>query len=160
TEKERDFLQKAPPAEPLKPGGYCGCGYGRPFRTCCMSKPPKLRPAWHERSIRERNMMFQNGIVNVLGLDKENDWTVVRRNLNDEKISKLYHLYEGLWPLETDLLALLPKPDGHLRAIYTGSIHPTTITDFALGSPLYFREVMIEHPFVHAGVLADRYNPV
>jgi hypothetical protein len=160
TETERDFLKKAPPAEPLKPGSYCGCGYGRPFQACCMSKPAQLRPAWNERSIRERNIMFQNAIVNVLGLDKEDDWTMVRRNLTDEKISKVYHLYEGLWPLETDLLALLPKPDGDLRAIYTGSIHPTTITDFALGSPLYFREVMIEHPFVHAGMLADKYNPV
>lgn len=125
-----------------------------------MSKPARLRPSWNERSIRERNMMFQNAIVDVLGLDKEKNWTLVRRNLTDEKISEIYHLYEGLWPLETDLLALLPKPDGDLRAIYTGSIHPMTITDFALSSPLYFREVMIEHPFVHAGTLADKYNPV
>jgi hypothetical protein len=69
-------------------------------------------------------------------------------------------LYEGLWPLETDLLTLLPKPDGIARAIYTGSIHPTTITEFALGASLYFGEMIIEHPFVHAGTLADKFNPV
>ena len=30
---------------------------------------------------------------------------------------KFYSLYEALWPLETDLLALLPKPDGVARAV-------------------------------------------
>ncbi|WMT72004.1 DUF4238 domain-containing protein [Bradyrhizobium sp. Ash2021] len=160
TEKERDFLKKRLPTEPLKPGDLCGCGYGRTFEACCMLKPVPLRPAWSERSIRERNMMLQNGIVNVLGLDGDKDWTQVRRDLTDEQISKIYRLYEGLWPLETDLLALLPKPDGMARAIYTGSIHPTTITDFALGASLYFGEVIIEHPFVHAGTLADKFNPV
>lgn len=104
--------------------------------------------------------MLQNGILNVLELRGDDDWNAVRRRLTDEQISKVYQLYEGLWPLETDLLELLPKPDGRSRAIYTGPIHPATITDFALGSVLYFGEVLIEHPFVHAGILKSEFNPV
>jgi hypothetical protein len=80
--------------------------------------------------------MFQNGIVNVLGLEQGKDWPRVRRDLTDEQISRIYSLYEALWPLETDLLQLLPKPDGIPRAVFTGSIHPTTITEFALGASL------------------------
>ena len=72
--------------------------------------------------------MLQNGIVNVLELESGKDWVQVRRELTDEKISKIYNLYEALWPLETDLLALLPKPDGEARAVYTGSIHPRRST--------------------------------
>jgi hypothetical protein len=159
TEKERDFLRKDPPLKPLKPGDVCGCGYGRSFKACCMLKPIALRPTWNERSIRERNLMLQNGIVNVLGLEQK-DWTQVRRDLTDEQISKIYSLYEGLWPLETDLLALLPKPDGIARAVYTGSIHPATITDFALGASLYFGELIVEHPFVHAGTVKSDFSPV
>jgi hypothetical protein len=71
-----------------------------------------LRPAWNETSIRERNLMLQNGIVNVLEPDSGKDWIQIRRELTDDKISKIYTLYEALWPLETDLIALLPKPDG------------------------------------------------
>jgi hypothetical protein len=160
TEMERDFLKKDPPIRPLKPGDLCGCGYGRSFKACCMSKPIALRPKWNECSIRERNLMLQNGIVNVLGLEREKDWTQVRRDLTDEQISKIYHLYEGLWPLETDLLALLPKPDGTARAVYTGSIHPATITDFALGASLYFGELIVEHPFLHSGTVKNNFSPV
>jgi hypothetical protein len=126
TEKPREFLIKELPAKPLKPGDYCGCGQGKAFKDCCRLKPEALRPAWNEKSIRERNLMLQNGIANVLELEPGKDWTEVRRELTDDKIAKIYQLYEGLWPLETDLLALLPKPDGVARALYSGSIHPSS----------------------------------
>jgi len=160
TEKQRDFLKKDPPTRPLRPGDLCGCGSGRPFKACCEPKPIALRPTWNEPSIRERNLMLHNGIVNVLRLGPRKDWTRVRRDLTDEQISKIYLLYEGLWPLETDLLTLLPKPDGIARAVYTGSIHPTTITDFALGASLYFGELIIQHPFLHAGTVKKKFSPV
>jgi hypothetical protein len=159
TEKPRDFLIKRLPDKPLRPGNYCGCGRGRSFKECCQSKPEALRPAWNEKSIRERNLMLQNAIVNVLDLDSGKDWVQVRRELTDEKIRKIYHIYEGLWPLETDLLALLPKPDGEARAIYTGSIHPESITDFALAAPLYFDELIVAHPFVHPGIMKKEMSP-
>ena len=159
TEKPREFLIKKPPDKPLRPGDYCGCGSGKSFRECCQSKPVALRPAWNEKSIRERNLMLQNGIVNVLELESGKDWVQIRRELTDEKIGKIYNLYEGLWPLETDLLALLPKPDGDARAIYTGSIHPSSITDFVLAAPLYFGELIVAHPFVHSGTMKKEMGP-
>jgi hypothetical protein len=131
TEKQRDFLRKDPPVRPLRPGDSCGCGSGLPFKECCKPRPIALRPTWNEPSIRERNLMLYNGIVGVLGLDQGKDWVKVRRELTDEKISRIYLLYEALWPLETNLFQLLPKADGIARAVYTGSIHPTTITEFA-----------------------------
>lgn len=160
TEKQREFLKKDLPAKPLRAGDMCGCGSGLSFGACCKPKPVALRPIWYERSIRERNFMLLNGIANVLGLNQAKDWLRVRRELTDDQISEVYFLYEGLWPLETDLLALLPKPDGEARAIYTGSIHPETITDFALGASLYFGELLIEHPFLHAGTVKKEFSPV
>tara|TARA_R110002020_G_scaffold133617_17_gene298140 strand:+ start:1358 stop:3841 length:2484 start_codon:yes stop_codon:yes gene_type:complete len=153
TEKPREFLIKSPPDKPLRSSDYCGCGSGKPFKECCKSKPEALRPAWNEKSIRERNLMLQNAIVNVLELESGKDWVQIRRELTDEKIGKIYELYEGLWPLETDLLALLPKPDGEARAVYTGSIHPSSFTDFALAAHLYFGELIVAHPFVHPGIM-------
>jgi hypothetical protein len=55
---------------------------------------------------------------------------------------------------------LLPKPDGNARSLYTGSIHPTTIVEFALGTSLYFGELLIEHPFLHAGTVKKEFSPV
>lgn len=160
TEQPRDFLKKELPDKPLRPRDLCGCGSGRPFRDCCKRKPLALRPAWNEPSIRERNVMLLNGIVNVLDLESGKDWLCVRRDLTDEQISKTYLLYEALWPRETDLLQLLPKPDGDGRAIYTGLIHPETIADFALGASLYFGELIIQHPFLHAGTVKKEFSPV
>lgn len=158
-EKPREFLIKRSPDKPLRPSDHCGCGSAKSFRECCQSKPKELRPAWNEKSIRERNLMLQNAIANVLELESGKDWVQIRRELTDEKIAKIYNLYEGLWPLETDLLALLPKPDGEPRAIYTGSIHPSSITDFALAAPLYFGELIVAHPFVHPGTMKKEMSP-
>ena len=159
-EEEREFLKKEPPSKPLRANDLCGCGSGRAFGVCCRSKPEALRPTWNEQSIRERNLMFFRALHRVLDLSEGRDWLTVRRELTDEKISKVYHLFEGLWPLETDIFQLLPKPDGAARAIYTGSIHPDTIGEFVLGASLYFGELIILHPFVHAGAMAKKISPV
>jgi hypothetical protein len=159
TEKPRDFLLKKVPDRPPRPKDACGCGSGKRFKDCCQSKPEALRTTWTERSIRERNLMLRNAIVNILELESGKDWVQIRRELTDDKISEIYHLYEGLWPLETDLLALLPKPDGAARAVYTGSIHPSSINDFALAAPLYFGELLVPHPFIHSGIISKEYRP-
>ncbi len=159
TEKEREALKKVPSAKELAPGAPCGCGSGRPYRICCKTRPPALRPSWTERSIRERNLVLHRGILSILGLDAGKDWTAVRRELTNDQIKEVYFLYEALWPLETDLLALLPKPDGRPRAVYTGSLHPQSIVEFALGASLYFGELIVETPFVHAGTMAEKYRP-
>jgi hypothetical protein len=159
TEKPRDYLIKKVPDKLRRPEDACGCGSGKSFKECCQSKPEALRPIWNERSIRERNLMLQNGIANVLELQSGKDWVQIRRELTDDKIGKIYHLYEGLWPLETDLLALLPKPDGAARAVYTGSIHPSSITEFAMAAPLYFGELIVAHPFIHSGIIRKEYRP-
>ncbi len=111
-------------------------------------------------SIRQRNLMLFNAIENVLKLEPGKDWVRVRRDLTDEQISMVYSLYEGLWPRETDILQLLPKPDANARAIYTGPIHPNAIRDFALGASIYFGELIIQHPFLHAGTIKKECSPV
>ncbi|MGN6620491.1 MAG: DUF4238 domain-containing protein, partial [Sphingomonas sp.] len=159
TEKEREALKKTPPTKEPAPGAPCGCGSGHPYRICCKTRPITLRSSWTQRSIRERNLVLHRGILSILGLDAGKDWTAVRRELTDDQIKEVYFLYEALWPLETDLLALLPKPDGRPRAVYTGSLHPQSIVEFALGASLYFGELIVETPFVHAGTIAEKFRP-
>ncbi len=160
TEKERKFLKKEPPPKPLRGRDLCGCGSGRPFVGCCRPKPNALRPSWEERSIRERNMMLFAGIARILGLADDRDWVTVRREVTDEKIRDVYALYDALWPLETNLLALLPKPDGQARALYTGILHPSIISNNALGLSLYFDDLLIEHPFIHPRTIKKEFSPL
>ena len=65
----------------------------------------------------------------------------------------------SLWPRETDLSSLLPKPDGTFRSIYTGSPHPKLINEFVLGAPLNFGEIIIQHPFINPMSLAEEMRP-
>tara|TARA_R110000824_G_scaffold390760_12_gene587814 strand:+ start:16214 stop:18247 length:2034 start_codon:yes stop_codon:yes gene_type:complete len=160
TEKEREFLKKKLSTKTLRARDICGCGSGRKFGACCERKRVVLRPTWEERSIRERNLMLFTGISNILGLTEDRDWITVRRDITDEKIRDVYGLYDALWPRETNLLALLPKPDGEARAIYTGVLHPSVISNCALGLPLYFDELLIEHPFVHPRVVNKEFSPL
>lgn len=154
-----EFLLKDPAPNP-RPQDACGCGSGRVYRECCRSLPAALRPSWAEKSIRERNLMLFNALTRLLGLDSGKDWNQVRRELTDETIAQIYRLYSGLWPLETDLIALLPRPDGRARAVYTGSLHPEVMAEFAFGAAPYFGELLIQHPFTHAGLRRPEYNPI
>jgi hypothetical protein len=160
TEKEREFLKKKPPSKPPNARDLCGCGSGRAFGACCKHKPVVIRPTWAERSIRERNLMLFSGISKILGLGKDRDWVTVRREITDEKIRDVYGLYDALWPRETNLLALLPKPDGEARAVYTGILHPSVISNCALGLSLYFDELLIEHPFIHPRTVKKEFSPL
>jgi hypothetical protein len=158
TEKEREYLKKKPPSPRAR--DLCGCGSGRAFNACCERKPLALRPTWAERSIRERNLKLFAGISNILGLVEDRDWVTVRREITDEKIKDVYGLYDALWPRETNLLAMLPKPDGSARAIYTGLLHPSAISNCALGLSLYFDELLIEHPFIHPRTVNKQFSPL
>jgi len=159
TEKEREFLKK-PPSKPPSPRDLCGCGSGRAFGACCQGKPVTLRPTWEELSIRERNLMLFSGIAKILGLTEDRDWVSVRREITDEKITEVYGLYDALWPRETNLLALLPKPDGEARAIYTGILHPSVVSNCALGLSLYFDQLLIQDPFIYPRAVNKKFSPL
>lgn len=159
TEKEREFLQKNVDEKKLGPNDLCGCGSGRQFRGCCKAKSLDLRPTWSELSIRERNIILLRALIDVLGINEGKDWEQARRDINDEDIERIYFLYDALWPLETDLLSLLPKPDGAFRAVFTGLIDPRAVMEFAVGASLYFGEIIMQNSFPHPGVFAKEYNP-
>ena len=104
--------------------------------------------------------MLFNGISKILGITEDRDWVTVRREITDEKIKDVYGLYDTLWPRETNLLAMLPKPDGEARGIYTGVLHPSVISNCALGLSLYFDELLIEHPFIHPRTVNKKFSPL
>lgn len=152
------LLTKAQP--PPRRGGPCGCGSDRSYRLCCEGIPERLRPSWTELSIRERNLALYRGAVEIFGLHPDKTWIDLRREMTDDQIRRIYEVYAAMWPLETDLLQLLPKPDGRPRAVYTGMIHPKAITEFAFGAGLYFGELIVEHPFVHPRTVRKEYSPL
>jgi hypothetical protein len=66
-----------------------------------------------------------------------------------------------LWPTSTDIFGLFPKPDKTLRGLYTGLLDPrSTGIHVLVGLTPYFDEILIEHPFMHPGIIKDEVNPI
>jgi hypothetical protein len=160
TEPRADFLDRRKADLPRRPRDPCGCGSGRPVKTCCAGRAPELRPSWSELSIRERNILHARAIADIVGLADGKNWAAARREFTDEKIAEIHKVFRVFWPLETDLSALLPKPDGRLRALFTGLVDPRMVTEYALGASSYFGELLIQNPFLHPAAVQEKFSPV
>lgn len=155
-----DALAKDVKEADLRPNDPCGCGSGSKYKTCCRGKPEKARTSWKTESIRERNLGFFRGVNAILGTDSGKNWNDVRRELDEEKVKRIHELVGFIWPVDTDLFELLPKPDGCTRAVYTGMLDPRT-TPFAVANAcLYFGDVLVQNPFINPNQVNKEFNPV
>jgi hypothetical protein len=112
-------------------------------------------------SIRERNLIFLRAIEDILGLNAGKTWEEVRRELSDEQVKKIHITYAALWPKDTNITDLLPRPDRRVfRAIYVGLIDPRTIAASVIGLLRYFDEIVVLNPFTNATLMRPEYSPI
>lgn len=159
TSGAHEYLKKR--RRPISKNDACGCGSGRKFRKCCDGVPAEDRPTWDVYSLRERNLMFSRRVQDILGiLGTEKTWKDVQTGLSDEQVKEIHEAFESLWPKDTDITQLLPRPDGKiLRALYLGVLDPRTIAVNVTGWLAYFDEICIPNPFVNAGGIRPEYSP-
>jgi Protein of unknown function (DUF4238) len=144
----------------LGPNDDCGCGSGRKFKYCCKDLPLSDRPTWDVYGIRERNLMFSYAVQGILGLNSGKTWDDVRRELSGEQVKQIHEAFGSLWPEDTDLSELLPRPrNGRLRAVYLGMSDPRTVESSVLGWLPYFDEVVLAHPFINHLRIKPEYSP-
>ncbi len=161
TTPERKHLQKDRVPSGLKPNDPCGCSSGRKYKRCCAAVPERARPSWKVLSIRDRNLTLVNAVVGITGLNRGNNWDDVRRGLSDEQVGRIHGLYGALWPRDTNMMDLLPRPDPRcLRALYMGFIDVRTIASSVTAWLLYFDEIVIINPFVNPTFIKSEYSPV
>jgi hypothetical protein len=85
----------------------------------------------------------------------------VRRELSDEQVAAIHKAFRSLWPEDTDLSELLPRPKkGRFRAVYLGTSDPRTVEAIALGWLPFFDEVVLPHPFVNPIRVRPEYSPI
>lgn len=160
TTRNNDFLKKDLPKTEPGANDLCPCGRGRKYKKCCRGKDILDRPAWDVLSIRERNRMFYLGIHDILGFTEGKTWDDMRKELSNDQVKEIHQLFGALWPTDTDILSLLPKPDQHVRAVYMGVIDLRTISLYATSASLYFDEILIQNPFINPAGLNPEYSPV
>lgn len=160
TAPENNFLKKNIKEKELRPNENCGCGSGKKYKKCCKNKTSFERSSWKELSIRERNIIFHHGICDILGISNNKTWDDVRKELSDTQVKEIHQLYADLWPRDTDIISLLPKPDKNFRALYTGIIDSRIIDIFPTSLSLYFDEIIMQNPFIHPAWFKQDSSPI
>ncbi|MGF6547159.1 YecA family protein [Paraburkholderia youngii] len=154
------YLQRERRATDHGPNNFCGCGSGRKFKHCCKDLLESDRPSWDVYGIRERNLMFCNAVKGILGLTAGKGWDDVRRELSDEQVKRIHEAFGSLWPEDTDLVELVPRPRrGAFRAVYLGASDPRTAEATVLGWLPYFDEVVLAHPFINPFGMKPDFSP-
>ena len=157
---DRNFLKKSTNENTLLRNDNCGCGSGKKYKKCCANIPKDKRTSWSVRSIRERNLALCNAIRDILRIDDGQTWDDVRREITDAQISEIYSFYVLLWPVDTDIYSLLPKPDKKFRALYTGLIDVKSIIGNIINIASHFDEFLIQHPFIYSKHANREISPV
>lgn len=143
---------------------FCPCGSGKKFKKCHLNMEPSITQTNPnmQRSIRERNIIFLNAIVDIFGFNKGKTWDDFRREMSDDQVRELYRVCGWLWPLETDVISLLPKPSEKLRGFYIGETRPNLnlIIRNIVRYSLYTDEVLVVNPFMNPRILASKFNPI
>ncbi|WP_057463321.1 SEC-C metal-binding domain-containing protein [Pseudovibrio sp. POLY-S9] len=160
TTKQHKFLRKSISESTIRRNDNCGCGSGKKYKKCCRAKPADARTTWAVLNIRERNLAFCNAIIDILGLNKGKSWDDVRRELSEEQIADIYGFYGMLWPTDTDIYSMLPKPDESFRGLYTGPLDVRVIGSQALCIAPHFEEFLIQHPVTNPNVVKPEFSPV
>jgi len=159
TSGSHKYLQKKRKTN-VGPNDFCGCGSGRKYMKCCQDRPEQDRPTWDVYSIRERNLMFCRAVKGILGLDSGKTWENVRRDLSDDQVKEIYETFGSLWPKDTEIASLLPRPDPNIsRGIYLGTIDPRTVAANAIGLLTYINEIILPSPFINPAYISSEYSP-
>ena len=159
--KAHEFLTRKSPRKNIAANDFCGCGSAYAYKDCCQRLPVAERPSWEVYGLRERNLMFCNAVTGILGLHDGASWQDVRRTLSDDQVRRIHNVFASLWPDDTDLAALLPRPHPKkLRSVYIGLADPRTIEAAVVGWLPYVDEIVLVNPFFLGRSLKPEFSPI
>lgn len=161
TSKAHEFLTRKSPRKNIAANDFCGCGSAYAFKDCCQSLSAAERPPWDVYGLRERNLMFCNVVQDILRLHDGASWEDVRRTLSDDQVKRIHDAFAALWPEDTDLASLLPRPHPKkLRTVFAGIADPRTVDATVLGWLPYVDEVVVVNPFFLGTRMKPEFSPI
>lgn len=161
TSKSHEFLTRKSPRKNIAANDFCGCGSAYAYKDCCQSLSAIERPPWGVYGLRERNLMFCKGVRGILGLSDGASWDDVRKTLSDDQVKHIHSAFAALWPEDTDLASLLPRPHPRkMRTVFAGIVDPRTVDAAVLGWLPYFDEVVLVNPFFLGTQMKPEFSPI
>jgi hypothetical protein len=139
----------------------CHCPSGKKYKHCCLpldeNRPARISAVHQANSLKEKNLTLLAGAADIFNLKQP--WDKVKSGMTDTRIREFYQFIAALWPVDTDYRALLPKPDGSLRALYLGENDPEMMMENVFRFSLYADEIILVNPFDNPNLVAEKYNP-
>lgn len=161
TSRAQEAIAKPAPASEPDDSLLCPCGNGRHYVDCCKMRPLAERPPWTMLGLRERNVTLVRAVIGILGMDSGKSWEDVRRELSGDQIARMHNVVRTLWPEDTDLASLLPRPEaGRSRAVYMGPSDPRTVSKSVVALVPLFDEIFVLNPFLNPVHLQPKYSPI
>jgi hypothetical protein len=85
----------------------------------------------------------------------------VRRTLSDDQVTRIHGVFSTLWPEDTDVASLLPRPNPKvLRSVYMGIADPRTVEATVLGWLPYVDEIVLVNPFFLGTRMKPDFSPI
>ena len=138
----------------------CPCGSGLKYKKCHLGRELQVYPEpFKGRSIRKRNIILLNAIGDIF-FGKGEDWETMRHSITEDKVREFYRIMAWLWPPQTDLTSLLPKPDRTLRGLYIGDTRPYDILQNIVRYSLYTEEIIVVSPFLAPLTMKEEFSPI
>lgn len=109
--------------------------------------------------LNRRVLAMYSAMLDIFELEKK-DWDQFRKELSDEQISQFYSVINKIWPPDTDVFSLLPKPSKQLRAFYIGETSHDLLTKSINRAALYTDQILVDMPFFLPHTIRQEYNPV
>ncbi len=140
----------------------CPCGSSRKYRDCCLDKKNSAHSfSSADYSLEQRTKIMYNSIVDIFCFNQVKEWKDLKKFITADRIKKFYEVLTALWPPNTKMEAILPRPDdGNLRALYIGRHEPELILKNVLRYTLYTDEILVFLPFPIPWCIASEFNPL
>ncbi len=110
-------------------------------------------------SLRERNLTLMDTVDDIFDVRNATEWRDVKRNITADRIRQFYKIVAEIWPPDTNLTRLLPRPDNKLKALYLGDVHPESLVRNVFRFGLYTEEIFIIDPFHKPWRMANEWSP-
>ncbi|VVE53920.1 hypothetical protein PAN31108_04893 [Pandoraea anhela] len=104
--------------------------------------------------------MFCRAMEHILELDADKTWDDVRATISDEQVQQIHQVVADLWPIDTNLSELLPRPRSDtFRAVYMGALEARSANSTVVGMLGFFDEIVIANPFQNPAILQPEFSP-
>lgn len=137
---------------------YKRCHLGKEIPSARSYLPKE--PHFEGTTLYDKNFVLLAGIVDIFKLNEKKDWHDVKSSISRDHVRELYKLIADLWPPNTDIAAIYPKPENKLRSFYVGHMRPESVTKSILRQSLYCDEILVTNPFLNPWTVVDKYNPL